>query len=171
MQFVQPAVVSDAVVGTFQGAMVAQFAEARRQIPVVGDYDTPITEASQVFLDGEAQANGIAELTDGKMVSARSNRLCTILNYQQIISSRDPRDGRHVCGQAIKMHWDNCLGSGCNGHVDLRDIDVARLGVAVHKDWSGACQPDGLRGGENSVRNRDDFVTRSHPYRHKCKPG
>ena len=104
------------------------------------------------------------------MVSARSNRLCTILNYQQIISSRDPGDGRHVCGQAIKMHWDNCLGSGCNGHVDLRDIDVARLGVAVHKDWSGACQPDGLRGGEKSVRVRDDFVAGTDAQRHQHEP-
>jgi len=81
VQIVQAAVVANAVVRALERAVIAQLANARGQIGIVGGHGAAIAEAAEIFLDDEAQAHHVAMFADGKGIAARADALRAILDH------------------------------------------------------------------------------------------
>src|SRR5207249_10188134 len=107
----------DTMVRALQRPVVAQLANCGGQISVVGCDGASVAEPAQIFLDDEAQADGVAEFADREAVASRADSLRAVLDHQEIVSSGEARDGRHVWGQAVKVHRHN--GAGTRGNRRL----------------------------------------------------
>ena len=92
MNIVETAVVPDAVKRALRRTVVAQLADVSGEIFVVGRHSSAVTEAAQILLDNKAQADRVAELTDGKVVAASADGLGAILHHKQIMGFGDFRD-------------------------------------------------------------------------------
>lgn len=151
VDIVEAAVVADAVVGTFHRAVVAQLADLGGKLFIIGGHGAAVAKASQVLLDDEAQANGIAELADGKVIAPCANALGAFFHDKEVVRFGDARDLWHVCGEAVQVRRHNGASVRRDCGFDLGDINITSLGIAVHEYGCGAGQPDGFRGGEKSV--------------------
>ena len=69
--------------------MVAQLADVGGQVFVIGGHGAAVAEASQVLLDDEAQADCVAELSDGKLIAASADALGAVFHHKQIVGFGD----------------------------------------------------------------------------------
>jgi len=84
--------------------VVTQLADAGGKLLIIGGHGAAVSKATQVFLDDEAQTNGVAELSDGEAVALGPDALRAVFDHEQVMGLGDPRDLRHVRREPIQMH-------------------------------------------------------------------
>src|SRR5262249_51893682 len=134
VKLVETAVVSNAVEGPFERAVISQLADGCCQILMVGDDCSTVAEAAQVLLDYEARTDRVAEFPNGKAVSARADCLRTILDHSQVVSPCDGGNSWHISWEAVEMYRHDGLRFRCDGRRNASDIDVTSAWVDIDED-------------------------------------
>ena len=111
VQFIEAAVVAQAVMGALRGAVIPQDADPVGHLLAVRHHRASVSEAAEVFLDDEAEADRIAQLADGEVVPAGADRLGIVLDDEQVMGHGDLGHGAHLCRLPVEVHRHNSLGA------------------------------------------------------------
>ena len=97
---VQAAVEAEAVDVAGVGTVVAQFADARVDIRIIGDDRAAVAERAEILLNDETGGGGVAQLPDLEAVAVRADALGVVLDDEQLVF------GRRFCAMAfMSAHW------------------------------------------------------------------
>ena len=84
--------------------VVAQLADLRVDVGVVGEQRAAVAERAEVLLDDEAGRRRIAQLADLEAGAGRIDRLRVVLDDAQLVPIGDCLDRRHVGALAVEVH-------------------------------------------------------------------
>ncbi len=116
----------------------------------------------------EAEGSGIAQRAHASAAVARRQGVRGVLDHRQPPAARDIEDRVHVTGEAGDVDGDHRSRARGARALDVLATEIARHGIDVGKDWSGAEVRHRLGGRRERVGRQDDVVTRldaEHPER------
>ena len=87
-----------------------------------------------------------------------ANRAGCVLDQYQAVVPRQRHQTLQIARHADLMHRENRPGLRPDHRRDAIDVDVERLRVDVDEDRHGAAVADRVRGGDERMADRDDFV-------------
>ena len=103
-----------------------------------------------------------AEITDGAQclaLVAAHNALRRVLDDLEVMAAGNVHDGVHLTGDTGVVHGDDDPRLIGDGLLDLRLVDVHRVGADVHKDELRPGQHSGGGGAGEGVAGQNDLVT------------
>ena len=143
------------------GAVRALLAQDLRALIVRGVVDDECAAlAHRVVL---CRVEGVAaEITDGAQrlaLVAAHDALRRVLDDLEVMAAGNVHDGVHLAGDTGVVHGDDDPGLIGDGLLDLRLVDVHRVGADVHKDELRPGQHSGGGGAGEGVAGQNDLVT------------
>ena len=159
LERVEPAVVARDLVDVFDfGAVVAQPAQARGELGVVGGDRAAVAEGAEVLAGIEAPGDGVAMGAEALALIAGAMGLGGVLDDPQAMAAGDGEDGVQVGGLAVEVHRDQGAGAGGDGGRDACRVNVKGARVRLHRDRGGAGLGHRQPGGNEGVGGDDDLV-------------
>ena len=161
LQFIQAAVRAPRLMRVARRlAIIAQFAQLRRQGIVIRDHSAAIAVRAHIFGRVEAER---AQMTDGPDLLPAvfgAVRLGAIFDQQQVMLVGEGLQGIHISRAAIQMHNQDGAAAFADGVTSARRIQREASPVDIGEHGNGARAFDGGDAGHGRMRNGDNFVAR-----------
>ena len=124
-----------------------------------GGDDAAVAESMQVLERMQAETGGVAPAADRPAIELCSDRLGRILDDREPMTSGDFEDLRHPRRPAGQVDRKDSPCPGSDGGRELVRVHV-QIRADIDKDRFGSGMGDGGCGGDEGIRDRDDFIAR-----------
>ena len=139
--------------------MHADLARGLRQRRVVGEQCATVAITTQGLAGEKTRRTKGRQTARALALVQRAKTLRAVFDHRQTMLRSNGIDGRHVGHLAVQTHRHDGARTRCDLGADQVGVDVAGVGLDVHKHWLGTQQHDGLCRGGKGKRRGDDFVT------------
>ena len=139
------------------GPIAADDLGARREARVVHDERAGFSR-HHVLGVMKAEHAEMAERARGLAAIGRHQRLCGVLDDDQLMLLGQGHDGRHVAGNAGIVDRNDRARPWRDRAGDLVRVDVERVGAHIDEDRSRAAQRDRIGAGHERERRHHHFV-------------
>src|SRR5712692_3021364 len=129
---------------------------------VIGDDHAPVA-CHQILTCIKAETAGIPKSAHMLLSILCTDRVGSILDDDQMTTSRDLKNFVHIARLACHMDWNDCLGPRGDPLFDKFWRHVKSVPMHVHKHWSCALVKNGIGSSRESDRAGDDFIPVFHP--------
>ena len=127
--------------------------------------DSPAFAARQILRGIKAETGGIAQFPRSDAITRRLQGVGGILQQKEVAPPAKLRQSFDIDHQTVEMHGQDPSRTGCDGTLDLFDVEIARLRLDVHEHRGCTGVKNSVRRGDEGHRCRDDLVVGAHAKR------
>ena len=149
--------------------MIAKLAHVRQQLVIIRSHSTRIAVGPEVLARIKTEASQIPNAAAALLAIFRSMRLGCVFNQPQLVTRGNFPHFIHPSRLAVKMNWDQRLGSRGNFLLDTFRVDVVGFRIDVHKYRLGANLFQRFGGGHEGMGRGDDLIAGPDAASQKCQ--